>query len=428
MQYAMSRPCRPLQKRTAMSAATRAPIAIVGTGIAAVQAAAALRKSGYCEGLILIGAEKHLPYNRPPLSKEVLQNRLTPSRILLRPESFYSSNRIELRTGASVGHVDRQAQRVELADGTRVGYSKLLLATGSTPSPLPAFPIGSLDVYYLRSLDDALALRERLTSGTRLVVVGGGVIGLEVAATAIKAGCQVTVIEAAPRVMSRAACPTLSEYIATRHRAAGVELRCGATLQAVARRTAGWQLTLSSGDTLDADAVVVGIGVRPCAALARDAGLAVSDHGILTDEWGRTDDPSIYAAGEVAHHLNVFRGRRERQENWLHAFAHGDLVGRALCGTVPGYDDPSGYWSDQYDLSIQSAGLPRAEQDVVRGDPAAGKFIIYHLEQGVVVGATAVNAMADFRVAKGLIKAQRRVAPERLADPGTDLAREARAQ
>jgi 3-phenylpropionate/trans-cinnamate dioxygenase ferredoxin reductase component len=404
------------------------PIAIVGTGIAAVQAAAALRKSGYGEGLILIGAEKHLPYNRPPLSKEVLQKRLPPARIVLRPESFYSSNRIELRSGAPASRIDRQAQRVELTDGGRIGYAKLLLATGSTPSPLPALPIGSPDVYYLRSLDDALALRERLTSDCRLGIVGGGVIGLEVAATAIKAGCQVFVIEAASRVMGRAACPELSDFVANRHRAAGVDLRCGVTLQRVARCTTGWLLTLSSGETLQADAVLVGIGVRPCTALARESGLAVSDHGILTDEWGRTDDPNIHAAGEVAHHVNVFRGRRERQENWLHAAAHGELVGRALTGTVPGYNEPSGYWTDQYDLSIQSAGLPRAEQNVVRGDPGAAKFIIYHLEQGVVVGATAVNAMSDFKLAKELIKAQRRIAPERLADPGEDLGSGAQAQ
>ncbi len=411
-----------------MSAAPRTALAIVGTGIAAVQAAAALRKGGYAEEVVLIGAEAHLPYNRPPLSKEVLQNRVAPARILLRPESFYRSNRIELRTGAAVTHIDRQAQRLTLADGAQLGYAKLLLATGSTPTALPALPIGSPDVYYLRSLDDALALRERLTSGVRIAIVGGGVIGLEVAAAATKAGCQVTVIEAAPRVMGRTSCPALSDFIERRHRAAGVELLCRVALQGIARRSPGWQLTLSSGVAVAADAVVIGIGIKPSTALARAAGLPVSDHGILTDEWGRTDDPSICAAGEVAHHVNVFRGRRERQENWLHAAAHGDLVGRALCGSVSGYDDPSGYWSDQYELSIQSAGLPRAEQDVVRGDLAAGKFIIFHLEKGVVVGATAVNAMADFRLAKGLIRAQRRIAPERLADAGSDLAREAQAQ
>ena len=405
-----------------------APIVIVGTGIAAVQAAAALRKSGYGEELILIGAEKHLPYNRPPLSKEVLQKRLPPSRIVLRPENFYSSNRIELRTGAPASRIDRQAQRVELIDGGQIGYAKLLLATGSTPRPLPALPIGSPDVYYLRSLDDALALRQRLTAGCRLGIVGGGVIGLEVAATAIKAGCQVFIIEAAPRVMGRAACPELSDFIANRHRAAGVELRCGVTLKGIARGTTGWQLTLSSGETQQVDAVLVGIGVSPCMALARESGLPVSDHGILTDEWGRTADPNVHAAGEVAHHVNVFRGRRERQENWLHAAAHGDLVGRALTGTVPGYDDPSGYWTDQYDLSIQSAGLPCAEQNVVRGEPAAAKFIIYHLDQGVVVGATAVNAMADFKLAKELIKAHCRIAPERLTDLSENLASEAQAQ
>ena len=405
-----------------------APIAIVGTGIAAVQAAAALRKSGYGEELILIGAEKHLPYNRPPLSKEVLQRRLPPARIVLRPESFYRSNRIELRTGAPATCIDRRARRVELADGGQIGYAKLLLATGSTPSSLPALPIGSPDVYYLRSLDDALALRERLTAGCRLGIVGGGVIGLEVAATAIKAGCEVFVIEAAPRVMGRAACPELSDFIANRHRAAGVELRCGVTVRRVARCTTGWQLTLSSGETLPADAVLVGIGVRPCTALACESGLGVSDHGILADEWGLTDDPNIYAAGEVAHHVNVFRGRRERQENWLHAAAHGDLVGRALTGTVPGYDEPCGYWTDQYDLSIQCAGLPRAAHNVVRGDRAAAKFIIYHLDAGVVVGATAVNALSDFKLARGLIKARRRIAPERLADPGEDLSSEAQAQ
>lgn len=405
-----------------------APIVIVGTGIAAVQAAAALRKSGYAEELILIGAEKHLPYNRPPLSKEVLQKRWPPSRIVLRPESFYSSNRIELRTGAPASRIDRRAQRVELTDGTQIDYAKLLLATGSTPSALPALPIGSPDVYYLRSLDDSLALRERLSAGCRLGIVGGGVIGLEVAATAIKAGCQVFVIEAAARVMGRAACPELSDFIAQRHRAAGVELRCGVALQRVARCASGWQLTLSSGETLPADAVLVGIGVKPCTTLARDSGLAISEHGILADEWGRTDDPNIHAAGEVAHHVNMFRGRRERQENWLHAAAHGELVGRALTGAVSGYHDPCGYWTDQYDLSIQSAGLPRAEQNVVRGDPATAKFIIYHLDQGVVVGATAVNALSDFRLAKELIKRQRRIAPERLADPEADLTSAAQAQ
>lgn len=405
-----------------------APIVIVGTGIAAVQAAAALRKSGYGEELILIGAEKHLPYNRPPLSKEVLQKRLPPSRIVLRPENFYRSNRIELRTGAPARRIDRQAQRVELTDGAQVGYAKLVLATGSTPSPLPTLPIGSPDVYYLRSLDDALALRERLTAGCRLGIVGGGVIGLEVAATAIKAGCQVFVIEAAPRVMGRAACPELSDFIANRHRAAGVDLQCGVTLQGAVRCATGWQLTLSSGETLQADAVLVGIGVRPCTALARESGLAISEQGILADEWGRTDDPNVHAAGEVAHHVNAFRGRRERQENWLHAAAHGDLVGRALTGTVAGYDDPSGYWTDQYDLSIQSAGLPRAERNVVRGDPETSKFIIYHLDQGVVVGASAVNALSEFKLAKALIKAHCRIQPERLADPGVDLTSEAQVQ
>jgi 3-phenylpropionate/trans-cinnamate dioxygenase ferredoxin reductase subunit len=410
-----------------MSAAT-ARIAIVGTGIAAVQAAAALRNSGYGEELILIGAERHLPYNRPPLSKDVLQQRVTPTRILLRPESFYTSNRIALRVGTPATRIDRHARRVELAGGGQVPYSTLLLATGSTPRVLPALPIGAPDVYYLRSLDDALALRERLTPGARLALIGGGVIGLEVAASAIKAGCQVTVIEAAPRLMSRAACPALSDFVAARHRSAGVELRCGIALQRVARRPTGWQLTLASGEALEADAVVVGIGVMPCTALARDAGLAVSEHGVRTDECGRTDDPTIHAAGEVAHHLNLFRGRRERQENWLHAAAHGELVGRAQHSVVAGYDDPSGYWTDQYDLSIQSVGLPYAERDVMRGDPAGGSFIIYHLEQGVIVGATAVNAMAEFKVAKVLVKARRRIACERLADARADLTLEPQAQ
>jgi len=382
------------------------PVVIVGAGVAGVQAAAALRKAGYAGRLVLIGAEPHPPYDRPPLSKQVLRDGAAEAKLALRPDSFYAEQEIELQLGEQVVDIDPDTRRMRLHNGSDIEFAELILATGSEPRTFPLLPPGTHNVHYLRSLDDSRALRARLRAGARLAIIGGGIIGLEVAAAASDAGVRVRVIEAAPRVLGRACCPLISEFLAARHRAHGVEIDCHATVGAAAHRDGIWHLTLHDGRVVEADAVLVAVGVRPCLSLARGAGLAVSEQGIETDAFGRTSAPHVWAAGEVAYHLNVLTGARERQENWLHAAAHGAHVGRAIVDPGTGYAELCGYWTDQYDVSIQTAGIPAGDEDILKGDPAACNFIVYHLREGIIVGATSVNAMRELRRAKALIRAR----------------------
>ncbi|MCC7274476.1 MAG: FAD-dependent oxidoreductase [Alphaproteobacteria bacterium] len=393
------------------------PLVIVGAGLAGLRVAEAARAAGFANRILLVSDEPHAPYDRPPLSKAVLLAEGHEREIALAPGDSLAESQIELHTGRAVTAIDRTAHRVILAGGEALSYGTLVLATGSRVRTLPSLPPGAPGVHYLRSLDDALALRRDLAAASRVAIVGGGIIGLEIAA-ASSSGRQVTVIEPQPRVMARATAPAVSDYFERRHREAGVTFLFGATIADAARNEAGWTLRLSQGPDLIADIVVVGVGVLPNTELAAAAGLEVAPGGIVVDAHGRTGDPHIFAAGEVALHVNTRHGRHERQETWAHAAAHGAHVGRSLLAPDEGYAETASYWTDQYDINLQAWGTPIGETDIVRGDPAGGKFLVFHIVGGAIAGVSAVNAVRDLRTAKKLLG---HPPPPDLANPAVPL-------
>lgn len=392
-------------------------IVIVGAGLAGDRCAFALRGAGFTGRLTLVGDEAVRPYDRPPLSKAVLKGEGAEDRIYYRTEKDYAAADIDLRLGQGAVAIDRDARRLALADGTSLSYDVLVLATGSRLRELPALPRGTPGVFYLRDRADALALRAALQAGGRVAVIGGGVIGLEAAAAAIGRGLPVTVIEPAPRIMARACGAAIAGLLGERHRRAGADLRCGVGIASVRPTVAGHRLDLTDGTSIEAEIVIVGIGVVPATALAGAAGLAVTPAGIAVDGHGRTSDPAIFAAGEVTFHYNGLSDGHERQENWFHAAAHGEHVGRAIVDPAAPYAQLSGFWTDQYDLSLQSVGRPLAERDVIRGAIGSGTFVAFHLDGDVLVGASGQNAASELRQAKALIRSRVAVDADRLADP-----------
>ncbi|HEX4197382.1 MAG TPA: FAD-dependent oxidoreductase [Caulobacteraceae bacterium] len=398
-------------------------VVIVGAGLAGVRVAEGLRAAGFPGRIVLVGDEPHAPYDRPPLSKAVLQEEGQEHAIGLSPEGAMAALNVELKLGRAGVAIRRQARELELSDGERIGFDRLVLATGSSVRTLETLPLGAPGVHYMRGLDDALALRAALTGGARVAIVGGGVIGLEVAASARARGCAVTVIEAGDRAMARAASPTISAFMEDRHRREGVDLRLGLTVVgADIQRGAPVRMRLSTGEVLEADVVVVGVGVTPNLDLIGGIGLEAGAGGVMVDGHGATSDPAIYAAGEVAVHFNQAYGRHDRQENWAHAAAHGEHVGRALAAPSEAYHQVTSYWTDQYDINLQVVGAPFGERDVVRGDLASGRFLVFHLASGRIEGVSAVNAVRELRAAKRLIGAPQPADLSALADPAANLA------
>jgi 3-phenylpropionate/trans-cinnamate dioxygenase ferredoxin reductase subunit len=397
-------------------------VVIVGAGLAGLRVAEGLRGAGFPGRVILIGDEPHAPYDRPPLSKAVLESEGHEATIGLTSDDMMSTLAAQFRLGEAVVAIDRERREAELLSGERIAYDRLVLATGSRLRTLDLLPQGAPGVHYLRGLDDALALRSELRPGRRLAIVGAGVVGLEVAAAARARGCAVTVIEAAERPMARTSSPPISEFFADRHRREGVDIRPGAVVVDVERQADALRLRLSSGDVVEADAVVVGVGVCGNVALAEAAGLETRGGGVVVDGHGASADPAIFAAGEVAMHLNDLHGRHDRQETWNHAAAHGGHVGRSMAAPAEPYSQVASYWSDQYDINLQIIGAPMGEADIVRGDPAGGRFLVFHLLADRVVGVSAVNSVRELRTAKRLIGARIRPDIGVLADPAVDLA------
>lgn len=395
-------------------------MAIVGTGNAGLGAALELRRQGFDGRVLLLGAEPHLPYERPPLSKAHLASDDLPMPQLLSAD-LLAAQRIELRPGCTVESLDTTAARLHLADGGSEPYDELLLATGGQARTLTRIP-GGHHALTLRSYDDALALRKCLAVPPgRLVVVGAGVIGLEVAATARGLGWQVTVLEAADRPMARMLTPEVSGFMAELHSAAGVELRFGTTLQALEPRPDGRIDVLSSTAPLQTDLVVAGIGMQPDTALAAAAGLQTTD-GILVDEFARTSAAHVHAAGDAASLWHPRFNRRLRLESWQHAARHGAAAARTMLGRGEPFDEVPWSWTDQYDLNLQVLGLPaEADRTLLRGRTSDSKFVALHLKQRRLVGATLVNLGREMRPCKALIECGAELDLQRLADPEVSL-------
>ncbi|TDV13986.1 NAD(P)/FAD-dependent oxidoreductase [Paraburkholderia caballeronis] len=397
-------------------------VVIVGGGHAGGNAAALLRQYGYEGRIVLVGGEPVPPYHRPPLSKAYLKGEAALERLWLKPRAFYDDSRIELKLGVSAESIDRAGKTLGLSDGTTLAYDTLILATGSTPRAL-TIPGHDLDgVLMLRSLADADALRTRVQPGAKLAVIGAGYIGLEVAAAARQLGHQVTVFEAAPRVLARVAGEAVSAFYEREHRAQGVDLRTGATIDAFVGE--GGRLTgvkLASGDLVPADFALVGIGVVPETALARQAGLPCAD-GVEVDDDARTADPSIFAIGDCAHRPLGHYGRAGRLESVHNAVEQAKLAASAIVGKPRPACDVPWFWSDQYDLKLQTVGLAHGhDTTIVRGDPAARRFAVYYLKDGALLAVDAVNAMPDFLCGKKLAGTGVKLDADALRDPATDL-------
>lgn len=392
-------------------------LVIIGAGQAAGQLVASLAQAGYRGAVTMIGEEAYPPYQRPPLSKKFLAGELALDRLYVKPPAFYDQAGVRLVPGARAGAIDRQARSVTIEGGETLSYTSLVIATGSRPRRL-ALPGADLDgVLYLRTVDDVEAIRARFAAGRRLVIVGGGYIGLELAAVAVRKGLRVTVLEQAPRLMARGVGPVVSAFYARLHTEEGVAVHTAIAVTGfegdgrVARVACG-------AVRHDADLVVVGVGAMPNVELARTAGLAVED-GIVVDGQCRTSDPAIYAIGDCTFAQQPLLGRRLRLESVHNALEQAKVAAAAITGRPPPPTETPWFWSDQYDVKLQMAGLGGGEgcTTVVRGDPMIGRsFAVFYLRDGRLVAVDAVNRMPEFMMSKQLIAAQTRPDPARLAD------------
>ncbi len=394
--------------------------AIIGAGIAGVSACEALRDQGFDGEILLFNEEPELPYDRPPLSKAYAAGALAEKDIWLRPETWYEERRITHLQGAAVTSIDPAAHTIHTATGAH-HYDKLLIATGAKARCPKNLDPNHPNVILLRTAADARRLRARLTPGANIILAGGGVIGMECAATAIKAGCAVTVLEGFERIMARFLAPAVAEAISARHRAEGVVIRTHFSIASIAATGTGVTVTSASGEILSGDLVIVGMGAAPDIALAEAAGLYILAGGIAVDEVGRSSDPDIYAAGDCASFRDS-KGQHIRLENWTHAVRHAQTAARSMLGEDIHYNAVPWVWSDQYNLNIQVLGEATGAKSILRGAPESQKFTAIHLsEDGVIVGATSVNHGRDKRVLEKLIAAHATVPPEKLADESIPL-------
>ena len=364
---------------------------IVGAGLAGAKAAEKLRAEGYGGPLVLVGDEPERPYERPPLSKGYLIGDQERADVFVHEESWYADHDVDLRLGTRATRLDRAAREVELATGERLPYTKLLLATGSSPRRLKIQGNDLDGVHYLRRLPHSDALRDALANADRVVIAGAGWIGLEIASAARGRGCAVTVVEPAPTPLHAALGPEMGAFFADVHRDHGVDFRFGTGVERFEGAGRVERVVTTDGAALPADVVVVGVGARPNTELAADAGLAVDD-GVLVDAALRTDDPDIYAAGDIAASPSQRYGRRVRVEHWANAIGGGEAAARSMLGQDVTYDDLPYFFSDQYDIGMEFAGLPVGYDRVVtRGDVAGRAFMAYWLAGDEVVAGMHVN-------------------------------------
>ncbi|MFC1416185.1 NAD(P)/FAD-dependent oxidoreductase [Streptacidiphilus cavernicola] len=407
-------------------------VVIVGAGQAGSDTAAALRSRGFTGPITLIGEEPHLPYQRPPLSKGYAAGTADRSDLELRPAAFYADQGIELRCGVRAVELDRTTRTVVLGDGGTVRYDRLVLATGSRPRVLPLPGLDHAGVHTLRGVDDADALRRLLARPDgarpkRLVIVGAGMIGLELAATARGLGHHVTVVEALRRVLARAVTARMSAWLAEEHTRRGVRLLLGHEVEGLLGGTGpnpgpGVQaVRLHGGEQIPAELVVIGVGVLPNVELAVQAGLAVGD-GVLVDAKLRTSDPAIHAIGDCARFPSPYEGRPIRLESVQNASDQARCVAAAITGEPVAYRAVPRFWSGQYDVNLQIAGLTGGADEVVLiGDPARSRFSLCCFRQGRLIGVESVNRPADHGIAGRLLAEGNTPTPEQVRRPGFDL-------
>ena len=397
------------------------PVIIVGGGQAAMQAADSLRREGWTGPVMLISDEAAYPYQRPPLSKQYLAGKLGGDRLLFRPVEFYAEHDIQVLLRTRVTAIDREARSVVTGDAQRHRYAKLVLATGSRVRQLPLPGADLAGVHYVRSIADADGIAAAMAAARRVVIIGGGFIGLEVAAVMRGAELPVTVVELEDRLMARAVPPVLSEYYRELHQSRGVEILTGAGVAALSGDERVEAVRLADGRELAADLVVVGIGIVPNIELAREAGLHI-DNGIAVDALARTSDPDILAAGECTSFDSPLYGTRLRLESVQNAVDQARTVAATVTGQEKPYEAVPWFWSDQYDLKLQMVGLSGGHDAMVtRGDMAEGKFSLFYYRDGRLLAVDSVNRPADHMLGRKLLGARISPDPAAAADPGFDL-------
>ena len=397
-------------------------ILIVGAGQAAIQALDTLRRKGFSGQLTLVGEEPWLPYQRPPLSKKFLSGGMEREKLLIRPQTFYAEHRVQTHLGRRAVEIDRRAQTVRLDNGTNIGYDGLLLATGSTPRHIPIPGANLAGVHVLRNIADVERIRSDLATSRKLVIIGAGYVGLEVASTAREMGLSVTLLEQTDRVLSRVTAPQVSSFYEAEHTTQGVQVICSTQVSALEGSQGRVRTVMcEDGSAHEADVVLVGIGVGPRDDLAQSAGLDCQN-GIVVDQHCRTSDPNIYAAGDCTSHPSIHYGRRVRLESVDNAFEQASSAALNLLGTPTAHDKVPWFWSDQYDLKMIIVGLSQGyDEAITRGSPASRSFSVCYLREGELIAVDTVNSPKDQMAARKLVAARARPDRAKLTEPSHPL-------
>ena len=389
---------------------------IIGASQAGGWVAKTLRTEGFEGSVILIGEEPYFPYERPPLSKGVLAGDATLESTYFWTPQTYDELNIDVRLKTRVTKINRGKKQLTLDDGETLNFDRLAITTGARARNLSIEGSNLKGIFYLRTMADTQAIRANLTERTKLLIVGGGWIGLECASTLKKLNCEVTIIEAADRLCGRAVTPEISDWMLRFHTRHGIEVKLNTTLNSFFGGPNLKQANLSNGEAIKIDMAIIGIGVIPNVELAEDAGLEV-DNGIVVDIKTRTSDPNIFAAGDVTNHPNKILGRNIRLESWENAQNQGIVAGRALLDLAEPYAEIPWFWSDQFDANIQMIGLPENwDSTVTRGEPKSDEFITFYLKHDQIIGAISINDPRNLRFAKRLMQAKKHISVDDLAN------------
>jgi 3-phenylpropionate/trans-cinnamate dioxygenase ferredoxin reductase subunit len=397
-------------------------LVVIGASYAGVQGALSARDSGYSEPITIVADEEWMPYQRPPLSKDFLIDLATEDSLVLRDKAFFANKGINLLLGARATDIDRSSRKVVLGDNSELAFDKLLIGTGSHARKLPV-PGTDLDgVRYLRTMQDAIDLKASLRSASEIVVVGGGFIGLEVAASASKLGKKVTVLESAGRLLERAVSPTISEFLLDMHLQHGVDVRLGETVVSIDGKSGRvTSVNCKNKASIRADLVLVGVGGLPNDQIAKSAGLNCLN-GVVVDDHGRTSDPHIFAAGDCATHFNRFASDWLRLESVQNAQDQAKAAGLAIAGSTGPYASVPRFWSDQYDAKLQIVGLSRNFDDqAIRGSIDDGKFSAFYYKKGNLIAVDSIGRPGDQMAARRLIAVGVSPDPDQIRDPSFDL-------
>ena len=394
---------------------------IVGGGQSAAQCVLTLKRNDFKNKITLISEEKHIPYQRPPLSKEYLSDEVTLDRVYMKSKEFYDQNNVEIISSTKVIAIDRNKKSLTLSNTENLQYENLVLATGSRVRKLEVEGSHLSNINYLRTIEEADQLKKYFKLGKKLVVIGAGYIGLEVAAAAIKKGLGVTVIEMDDRVMKRTVDPIISNYFDSLHRSKGAEIILNAALERFEGRKEVEKVICSNGKILEADGVVVGVGIIPNQEIAKSAGLNCNN-GIVVDEFGRTEDPFIFACGDCTNHPNPSLNKTLRLESVHNALEQAKTVAFSLIGKPEKYDQIPWFWSDQYEEKLQIVGLSGDHDEIVtRGSMAEGNFMLFYLKKGELIAINSVNNPKEFLISKKLVANKLKISSDVLCDQSVDL-------